>query len=300
MKTVLEAVPPELHKGEAAVDAVVEKVAAVQAGTPLDAVNIPEIHEEPSRSSKGERRQPFAPRMAPRDLARIIHDRLGLECMINHVVVHHQSEQALVDWARETWESYGIRQFVLVGGGRHSARYPGPGVPEANQLLRERADIPALRIGNICIPSREDEAQRVAAKVATGADFFTTQILYEPEGFTGMLDTLAEEGGAPPEILLAFCPVRSVRNLRFLLWLGVSLSDALEQWLTAIEDAVPERSLAQIRQAWAEIIEHQQARGREAPILGVNLAPIGPITAGTTIDLAADLAKLHGAGSRAV
>ena len=300
VKTVLEAVPPELHKGEAAVDAVVEKVAAVQAGTPLDAVNIPEIHEEPSRSSKGERRKPFAPRMAPRDLARILHDRLGLECMINHVVVHHDSEQALVDWARETWETCGIRQFVLVGGGRRSARYPGPTVPEANRLMRERAGIPELRIGNICIPSREDEARRVAAKVTAGADFFTTQILYEPEGFTGMLDTLAAEGGAPAEILLAFCPVRSVRNLRFLLWLGVSLSDALEQWLTAIDDAVPERSLAQIRRAWTEIIGHQRAHGREAPNLGVNLAPIGPIAAETTIDLAADLARLHHGGSRAV
>ena len=300
VKTVLEAVPPELHKGESAVDAVVEKVAAIQAGTPLDAINIPEIHEEPSRSSKGERRKPFAPRMAPRDLARIIHDRLGLECMINHVVVHHRDEQALVDWARETWESYGIRQFVLVGGGRRSANYPGPAVPEANAIMRARTDIPGLRIGNICIPSRTDEAARMAAKVAAGADFFTTQILYEPERFTGMLDALAAEGDAPTEILLAFCPVKTVRNLRFLLWLGVSLSDALEQWLTAVDDAVPERSLAQIHRAWEQIIAHQHAHGRRAPRLGINLAPIGPIAPETTNALAADLAALHAAGARGV
>lgn len=295
MKTVLEAVPPELHRGQSAVEAVVEKVARVQAARPLDSVNIPEIHEEPSRSDQGERRQPFAPRLAPRDLARILHDRLGVECMINHVVVHHPSEQALIDWANETWEVYGIRRFVLVGGGRHSVRYPGPSVTRANRLLRERTAIDALRIGNICIPSRAGEADRIAGKVSAGADFFTSQILYEPDAFIGMLDALAQRDRLPREILLAFCPIRNPRNLRFLLWLGVSVSDALYDWLIEDDAVVLDRSLAQIRRAWARIITHQRAQGRDWPALDVNLAPIGPIPPTVTVGLADELATLHDA-----
>jgi 5,10-methylenetetrahydrofolate reductase len=293
VKTVLEAVPPELHRGEAAVDAVVEKVARVQAARRIDTVNIPEIHEEPSRSDQGERRQPFAPRLAPRDLARILHDRLGVECMINHVVVHHQSEQALMDWANETWEVYGIRRFVLVGGGRHSVAYPGPGVSRANELLRGASRIAGLEIGNICIPSRTGEAARIAAKVDAGADFFTTQILYEPESFMAMLDALAARERLPGAMLLAFCPIRSVRNLRFLLWLGVSVSDSLFEWLTAEEAAVLDRSLAQIHRAWARIVAHQAGHGRTRPALDVNLAPIGPIPPAVTVALADTLATLH-------
>ena len=292
MKTVLEAVPPERHRGEAAVEAVVEKVARIHAGCPLDAVNIPEIHEEPARSRKGERRKPFAPRMAPRDLARILHERLGIECMINHVVVHAPAP-ALLDWCRETWEEYGIRHFILVGGGRADQPYPGPSVAEANRLVREHVDIPGLRVGNICIPSRRGEAARMATKVAAGADFFTTQILYESADFTAMLDALADEAAVPREILLAFCPIRTLQNLRFLLWLGVSIPDDLEAWLTGDDEAVPQRSLDQIRRTWAGVIDHQREGRRGQPALGVNLAPIGAIAPQTTIGLARDLAAMH-------
>lgn len=290
MKTILEAVPPELHRGEEAIEAVMDKVARVHAEWPLDGVNVPEIHEEPARSSKGERRQPFAPRVAPRDLAWMIRERLGIECMINHVVVHEPAAR-LLDWCRQTWEEYGIRQFVLVGGGRAGVRYPGPSVTEANQRVRDEAAIPGLRIGNICIPSRTDEAARMGDKVAAGADFFTTQILYEADDFTALLDELHEQNAAPAELLLAFCPIRRARNLRFLLWLGVNVPDALEAWLTENEAEVPARSLQQIRNTWDRITAHQHRQERQRPALGVNLAPIGAIPPAVTVGLLGDLAE---------
>ena len=299
VKTVLEAVPPERHRGEAAVEAVVEKVAQVHAARPLDRVNIPEIHEEPARSQKGERRKPFEPRMAPRALGQLIQERLGIPCMINHVVVHQRSAD-LLDWCRETWSEYGIREFVLVGGGLADTVYPGPTVPEASRLMRDALTIPELRVGNICIPSREDEAARMAAKTAAGADFFTTQILYEPDHFTHLLDEMARIGETADEVLLAFCPVRSLRNIRFLLWLGVSIPDALEAWLTEVDDAVPQRSLEQIRRTWADIIDHQREAGRPRPRLGVNLAPIGAVAPQTTIGLARDLVAMHDQSLNAV
>ncbi|MDR9433530.1 MAG: mycobacterial-type methylenetetrahydrofolate reductase [Spiribacter sp.] len=300
MKTILEAVPPESHRGEAGIEAVLEKVAAVHALSPLDGVNIPEIHEEPARSKKGERRRPFAPRVPPRELAGLIQQRLGIDCMINHVVVHHHSNQALLDWAEKTFEVYGVSDFVLVGGGRHAFAYPGPSVAQANTLLREQAAIPNLRIGNICIPSRQNEAERMQAKAQAGAHFFTTQILYEPTDFTKLLDAINTNNAAIEEVLLAFCPVRSQQNIRFLLWLGVEISDALEQWLTAAEGNVETRSLEQIKSTWQTIAEHQQIAGVRQPQLGINLAPIGPIPPATSADLAHSLAAVHARGNDTV
>ena len=290
MKTLLEAVPPELHRGPAAVDAVVAHVAAVHADFPLDGVNIPEIHEEPSRSSKGERRKPFAPRMAPRELAYVIQEQVGVPCMINRVVVTTPADQ-LLNWANETWERYGINQFVLVGGGLSQQTYAGPSVVQANQLLREDAMIDDLRIGNICIPSRDDEVTRLREKTASGADFFTTQILYEAEDLQALLIELGETPGTTPEDLwVALCPARTRHNIRFLLWLGVNIPDALEAWLIEAPDEVLERSLAQIKRVWQSLNQDRPAHTR--PELGVNLAPIGAIPTDVTVALAKELAAI--------
>ncbi|MDN3520784.1 hypothetical protein [Halomonas ramblicola] len=287
---VLEAVPPELEQGRRGIEATLEKVADLHHALGLDAVNIPEIREESAKSDKGERRKPFAPRVEPRELARCIQERLDVPCIINRVVVHLERERQL-DWFRETWEDYGVRRFVLVGGERSDRRYPGPSVTETCRLLRERVDVPGLRLGNICIPTRRGEVARMRAKLDAGADFFTTQVVFHAEEVTALLDALGDRpgGGRAPGLLLSLAPVRSERNIRFLRWLGVSLSDELEAWLSAAgPEAVTERSLTHIRGTWARIAGHAAAAGSPWP-LGVNLAPIGRIPAATTLWLAQTL-----------
>jgi 5,10-methylenetetrahydrofolate reductase len=284
-------VPPLLEQGEAGVQALLQKVQAVHEAVGLDGINIPEIREESSKSDKGERLKPFAPRVEPRRLALRIRDELGLECMINRVVVHLEASQQ-ADWFRETWEEYGVRQFVLVGGEKSGVAYPGPSVPEANRLVREVIDDPRLRVGNICIPTRAGEAARMARKIATGTDFFTTQIVYHPEEFTGLLDALAaiEPTLPPTAIYLTVCPVRGARNIRFLHWLGVSLSAELEDWLTRDADQVMERSVEQIARCWRDILHHRRDTGCVFPV-GVSLAPIGKIPDPVTVELARLLAE---------
>jgi len=290
VKTLLEAVPPELHRGPAAVDTVLAHVAAIHAAFPLDAVNIPEIHEEPSRSSKGERHQPFAPRMAPRELAYQIQEQVGVPCMINRVVVNTPAPELLA-WAHETWERYGVNQFVLVGGGLSNQQYVGPSVLQANKLLRDKAAIERLRIGNICIPSRDGELQRLGEKTAAGADFFTTQILYEADELHRLLSALDRAAGpAPDDLWVALCPARTLRNIRFLLWLGVNISDDLEAWLVEAPDEVLHRSLTQIKRVWQSLVQNHPAR--QSPALGVNLAPIGAIPTEVTVTLAKQLAAI--------
>ncbi|TFH86821.1 hypothetical protein EQG41_10860 [Billgrantia azerbaijanica] len=282
---VLEAVPPEHEGGEAGLEAAVERVAELHAALGLDAVNIPEIREEGAKGRRGERRRPFVPRVEPRVLAGRLQERLGIPCIINRVVVHLERERQL-DWFRETWERYGIRRFVLVGGEHSDKRYPGPSVPEVNALLRERLAIPGQRIGNICIPSRRGEVERMQRKLRSGADFFTTQVIFHAGEVTALLDALGPhlDREAAPTLLVSLAPVRSERNLRFLCWLGVSLSSELEAWLTAEADAVTERSLGHLCETWRCIADH--AITRDLPFaLGANVAPIGRIPAATTVAL---------------
>jgi len=286
---VLEAVPPELQRGSAGVDAVMRKIETVHDAVGLDAVNIPEIREEASKSPKGERRKPFAPRLEPRELAWRVQESFGLPCMVNRVVAHDTAEHQL-EWFRESWERYGVRRFVLVGGERSDRSYPGPSVPQAAGLLRERLDAPGLQLGGICIPTRENEADRVLAKTRSGLDFFTTQIVYHGDEFSGVLRDLPSrlDGLAPPQFLLTLCPVRTAANIRFLHWLGVSLSEELEAWLTEDPERVCERSLAQIRATWSEVSEQMAQPQQRCPV-GISLAPIGRIPAETTVALAQDL-----------
>lgn len=287
--TALEAVPPLLRQGEEGIETVIDKVHAIHEAVGLDGVNIPEIREESSKSEKGERIKPFEPRVEPRELARRIKDRVGLDCMINRVVVHLPHDRQ-ADWFRETHEEYGVREFVLVGGERSDVDYPGPRVPEANEMIRKVINDPKLRVGNICIPGRENEGARMARKIRSGADFFTTQIVYHAEEFTGLLDELKEVDikGEPPSLLLTVCPVKSARNIKFLHWLGVSMSPELEAWLVQDKDQVAERSVEHIRATWADIQRHKATTGSRFPV-GVSLAPIGKIPNSLTIELAQSL-----------
>lgn len=285
----LEAVPPLLREGAAGIDKVLEKIDAIHREIGLDGVNIPEIRPESSKSNKGERLKAFEPRIEPRELAKRIQEGLNLDCIINRVVVHLAWERQ-AEWFRQTWEEYGIRQFVLVGGEMTDARYPGPSVSETNELVRRVIDDCNLRVGNICIPTRMGEAQRMAQKLATGADFFTTQILYHAPELTNLLDEIQGlvPPAAPTRLLLTLCPVQSQRNIRFLHWLGVSLSAELEAWLTGDPEQVIERSLEHIEQMWAQIHQHWlSGHGRFS--VGISLAPIGQIPPMMTVRLARNL-----------
>lgn len=66
----------------------------------------------------------------PREYARMLAALTGKEPIINQVVVHYDRE-SYVTWLRETWDEYGIRNLVLVGGDSSRTAYEGPSVLEA-------------------------------------------------------------------------------------------------------------------------------------------------------------------------
>lgn len=287
---VIEFVPPPLRLGAEGLEQRLGKLEQKLSGFEFTAVNVPEIREEEARG--GNRKDPFEPRHAPRDVAREITRRFGLPAIVNHVVSESPADEFL-DWLGETHEEYGIDHVVLVGPSSRVEEPIGPSVTEANRLAR--AAFPDLRIGNICIPGRRssgiEESERMERKAECGIDFFTSQIVYHATPLIGLLDELAGRGSraCSVPILVSLCPLRSRQTVRFLRWLGVVLDEPTVRELTADPERVLDRSIAHLADVWTRVREHARTHAQPTP-LGLNIAPVGPIPASATLELVRSLA----------
>ena len=192
--TILEFVPPPRRRGAEGLERRLRRLERELEGFPFDAVNIPEIREEESRSAGGERVSPFEPRFSGPEIAAEIGRRFGLPTIVNHVVTA-RPRRDLILWLREAHERHGVENFVLVGPARRTDPRPGPPVPEANEIAKGILPT-SVRIGNICIPGRisaeVEESERMEGKARGGVDFFTSQILYRATPFIDLLRALAE------------------------------------------------------------------------------------------------------------
>lgn len=180
----------------------------------VDAINIPEIIEE---SRQGERRARLPKRIEPRVFARAIQEAVGMETVVNRVTVRETAERQR-DWFQETYERYGVRNVILVGGEAAAIEYPGPSVLEAGDLAS--ATGLDFFLGGIAIPSRSREAARIRSKYEHGLRFFTTQVLVDPNDTVDLLQTL---NGLDVRIFLSFAPITNLRDVEFLEWLGVDV-----------------------------------------------------------------------------
>src|SRR2546430_934810 len=173
---VLEIVPPSRRASEKAISALVDRVRdAVRTLGNLDGLNLPQVLEENHQG------QPFLRNLDPRDFAERLGDDLGVDPIVNNVVAHAPSRDGFRRWVKESLED-GLRGFVLVGGTSSRVRYPGPSVLEANQILRAAAKgHPDVALGNITIPDRENEVDRLVEKTQAGGGLFTTPGLFQAE-----------------------------------------------------------------------------------------------------------------------
>ena len=228
--TFFELVPPELGK-----TAALEEAVSVIRGVAdlVDAINLPEIHNE---SRPGPRTAQFVPRLDPRVLGARLRDELGTEIVSNRCVVYQPDP---LPWLHETRETFGIEHLVLVGGESSSIRYPGPSVLEATERFRAAGHTGAL--GGISIPSRSGEAERVRSKHAVGLDFFTTQVLFDPNDIVWLMQRL---NGLEARVFLSFAPVSHPRDLQFLRWLGADIPPDLDRFLRLDEASAADLSRA--------------------------------------------------------
>ncbi|MCI4371615.1 MAG: hypothetical protein L3J78_03100, partial [Thermoplasmata archaeon] len=198
---VLEVVPPSRRTTDKSLSTFVDRVRGAVASLPnLDALNLPQVLDENHMG------QPFLRNMDPRDFAARLGKDLRVDPIVNTVVAHAPSADGFRRWVHESLEKHGFRSFVLVGGTSSRVRYPGPNVIEANRILREvargRTDV---ALGNIAIPDRDHEVDRLVEKTRAGCDFFTTQVLFEAEPMATVLRAYGRRCAAldlPPATVL--------------------------------------------------------------------------------------------------
>ena len=66
----------------------------------------------------------------PREFGRLLQDIVGIEAIINRVVVHDDYDTQM-RWLHETNKDFEIENMIIVGGESSKVNYPGPTVNEA-------------------------------------------------------------------------------------------------------------------------------------------------------------------------
>jgi len=270
---VLEVVPPHRRASEAVVRKMVQRVRDAARTIPhLDAINLPEILDENHAG------MPFYRNMDPRRFANLFKDDVRVETIVNKVVVHLPGSAGFESWLKESLYAYGFRNLVFVGGSSSRIKYAGPTVSEANRKLQEltRGGFEAT-IGNILIPERPGEVERLLGKTLSGSRFFTTQVLFEPEPVATVLrrygEACAYEGVEPATVLLSFAPVSDYEDVEFLVWLGATVTPETEARLLP-EKGEPGLSSLEVARSIFTRIRDAVAASRNPVPLGVNVEEI--------------------------
>ncbi|MCL5407854.1 MAG: mycobacterial-type methylenetetrahydrofolate reductase [Candidatus Thermoplasmatota archaeon] len=238
----------------------------------LNAISVPELVEE---NHEG---RPRYNSIYTRALARGTADILHIDALVNKVVAHIEDYEKFVEWIKET-HSLGISNLIFVGGNTRHHRYPGPSVSEANVIGRrlwKEFHQEEITIGNISLPERRDEAKRMLFKTLAGAEFFTTQLLFDSAQEVNILTEYYRQctvaGVKPATVLFSFGPVRSIADLNLLDFLAVELPDRAKDYILENNDLseASKRSTFNSLRVYSEILSAIEDRGIKVPI-GVNV-----------------------------
>ena len=290
---VLEVVPPHRRASEATLRKAEQRVREAARAIPhLDAINLPEILDENHAG------MPFYRNMDPRRFATRLKEDLPVETIVNKVVVHLPGSAGFESWLKESLYAYGLKNFVFVGGASSRIKYPGPTVPESNRRLREVAQSGfEATIGNILIPERPAEVERLLGKTLSGCRFFTTQVLFEPEPVATVLrrygEACAYEGVEPATILLSFAPVADYEDVEFLVWLGATVTPETEAHLLPEKGEPGLASLEVARSIFRKISSALAALRTPVP-LGVNVEEISSHNFDLAVKMASEIPSWKG------
>ena len=126
-----EILPPREKDGT--LNSYAETISSLLSQTHIDAINIPEVHDEAGR---GDRPVANHKRGEPREFGRLLQDIVGIEAIINRVVVHDDFDTQM-RWLEETNKDFEIENMIIVGGESSNVTYPGPTV---NEALNRKSD----------------------------------------------------------------------------------------------------------------------------------------------------------------
>ena len=284
-----EILPPREKDGT--LNSYAANISSLLSQTHIDAINIPEVRDEVVR---GERPVKNQLRAEPREFGRLLQDIVGVEAIVNRVVVHQKLDEEL-KWLEETNKKYEIENLITVGGESRSIDYPGPSVNEALAAIKKNENINLL-CGGISIPSREKESLKLIEKSENGSEFFTTQVLYDSSRIIKMISHYQkrchEKKTFPRRLLLSFAPVSSEKNIKFLKWLGVEIPVETEKILIEDLSKMKERSLEIAVNVLNETLNHLNESNIIVPI-GLNVEHIMSYNFQASIDMLQELSRIY-------
>jgi len=284
-----EILPPREKDGT--LNSYAENISSLLSQTHIDAINIPEVRDEIAR---GERPIKNQVRAEPREFGKLLQDIVGIEAIVNRVVVHQNIEDEM-KWLEETNSKYEIENLITVGGESRNIRYPGPTVNQALNAISQN-DRLNLLCGGISIPSREKESLRLIEKSENGSEFFTTQVLYDASKVIKMITHYQkrcdEKDTFPRRVLLSFAPVSSEKNIKFLKWLGVEIPKKTEQSLLNDGARMSEKSMKITVSVLNEILNHLEKNKIKVPI-GLNVEHIMSYNFQASIEMLQELSRIY-------
>ena len=287
-----EILPPREKDGT--LNSYAETISSLLSQTHIDAINIPEVHDEAGR---GDRPIANYKRGEPREFGRLLQDIVGIEAIINRVVVHDDYDTQM-KWFEETNKVYEIENMIIVGGESSNVEYPGPTVNQALEAIsniynKHRKDI---FCGGIAIPSRKEESKNLIKKSKNGSEFFTTQVLYDSDNIIKMMNNYQERcndlNTFPRRILLSFAPVSSQKNIEFLKWLGVEIPEGTEKYLQGRPGSMKERSLDVAIEVLNEILLNIEENNLKVPV-GLNVEHIMSYNFQSSVEMLQELARIY-------
>ena len=151
---VYEILPPREKDGT--LNSYAANISSLLSQTHIDAINIPEVRDEIGR---GERPVKNQLRAEPREFGKLLQDIVGIESIVNRVVVHQTLEKEMI-WFEETYNKYEIENLITVGGESRNITYPGPSVNKALEAIEQNEKLNIL-CGGISIPNREKESLKL-------------------------------------------------------------------------------------------------------------------------------------------
>ncbi len=284
-----EILPPREKDGT--LNSYAANISSLLSQTHIDAINIPEVRDEVAR---GERPVKNQLRAEPREFGRLLQDIVGVEAIVNRVVVHQKLNDEL-KWLAETNKKYEIENLITVGGESRSIDYPGPSVNEALAAIKKNENINLL-CGGISIPSREKESLKLIEKSENGSEFFTTQVLYDSSKIIKMISHYQkrcdQKKTFPRRLLLSFAPVSSEKNIKFLKWLGVEIPAETEILLKKDLSKMTDKSMEIAVNVLQETLNHLNENDITVPI-GLNVEHIMSYNFQASIEMLQELSRIY-------
>ena len=284
-----EILPPREKDGT--LNSYAANISSLLSQTHIDAINIPEVRDEVAR---GERPVKNQLRAEPREFGRLLQDIVGVEAIVNRVVVHQKLKDEL-KWFEETNKKYEIENIITVGGESRSIDYPGPSVNEALTAIKKNQNINLL-CGGISIPSREKESLKLIEKSENGSEFFTTQVLYDSSKIIKMISHYQkrcdDNKTFPRRLLLSFAPVSSEKNIKFLKWLGVEIPAETEKSLIEDLSKMTEKSMEIAVNVLQQTLNHLNENDIIVPI-GLNVEHIMSYNFQASIEMLQELSRIY-------